>query len=43
MLCYLEPKGLMTGVEDQGIKVYHMDFKAVGLLLLCFLVTLSVV
>ena len=33
----------MTDVEDQGRKVYHMDFRAVGLLLLCYIITLSVV
>lgn len=43
MLCYLAPKGLMTDVEDQDTKVYHMDFRAVGLLVLHYLITLSVV
>jgi hypothetical protein len=43
MLCYLAQKDLMTDVEDQGRKVYHMDFRAVGLLVLHYLLTLSVV
>ena len=43
MLCYLVLKCLMTDVKDQGRKVYHMDFRAVGLLVLHYLITLSVV
>jgi hypothetical protein len=43
MLCYVAPKGLMTDVENQDRKVYDMDFRTVGLLLLCYLITLSVV